>query len=153
MSSRSQALEFIGRQDEMVTLTAALDGGLSGLGRLVMVAGEPGIGKTRIAQELAGLAERRGARVLWGWCYEREGAPSYWPWIQAIRDYIKTADPDLLRSQMGLGAGDIAEVIPEIRQVLPEIVQPPELEPEQARFRLFDSITPSSKRQHRTGHW
>lgn len=141
MSSGPRALEFIGRQHEMATLTTALDDGLSGLGRLVMVAGEPGIGKTRIAQELADLAERRGARVLWGLCYEREGAPPYWPWIQTIRDYIKAVDPDKVRLQMGLGAGDIAEVIAEVRQALPEVVQPPVLEPDQARFRLFDSIT------------
>ena len=66
---------FIGRQPEMALLTAALDGALSGQGRVVMLAGDPGIGKTRTAQELASIAETQGARVLWGWCYEREGAP------------------------------------------------------------------------------
>ena len=65
----------------METLTAALEGSLAGRGRVVMLGGEPGIGKTRIAQELAGLAEQRGAQVLWGWCYEQEGAPPYWPWV------------------------------------------------------------------------
>jgi len=52
---------------------------LSGHGRLVMLAGQPGIGKTRTAQELAATAEQRGARTMWGWCYEEEGAPPYWP--------------------------------------------------------------------------
>jgi len=72
---------FIGRQREMAELRAALDDALGGRGRLVMLAGEPGIGKTRTAQELAVLAEQRGALVLWGWCYEGEGAPPYWPWV------------------------------------------------------------------------
>ena len=65
---------FIGRKPEMAVLTAALDAALSGQGRLVMLAGDPGIGKTRTAQELASLAESKGARVLWGWCYERDSA-------------------------------------------------------------------------------
>ena len=72
---------FVGRQREMAELRAVLDDALGGRGRLVMLAGEPGIGKTRTAQELAVLAEQRGALVLWGWCYEGEGAPPYWPWI------------------------------------------------------------------------
>ena len=66
---------FVGRQREMAQLRAALDDALGGRGRLVMLAGEPGIGKTRTAQELAMLAEQRGAQVFWGWCYEGEGAP------------------------------------------------------------------------------
>ena len=64
---------FVGRQREMAELTATLDDALRGQGRLVMLAGEPGIGKTRTARELASDAESRGATVLWGWCYEEEG--------------------------------------------------------------------------------
>jgi len=51
---------FVGRQTEMAELTATLDAALTGQGRIVMLAGEPGIGKTRAAQELAVLAEQRG---------------------------------------------------------------------------------------------
>ena len=68
---------FIGRQQEMAVLASALDDALSGRGRLVMLDGEPGIGKTRLAQELASRAESLGAVVLWGWCYEHAGAPPY----------------------------------------------------------------------------
>ena len=64
---------FVGREREMAELTSALDDALAGEGRLVMLAGEPGIGKTRTAQELASYAEEKGAVVLWGWCYEDEG--------------------------------------------------------------------------------
>ena len=71
---------FVGRQREMAELTAALDDALSGHGRMVMLVGEPGIGKTRTAQELAALAEEQGAQVFWGRCYEEQGAPPYWPW-------------------------------------------------------------------------
>ena len=66
---------FVGRDREMAELNKALDEALTGQGRLVMLVGEPGIGKTRLAQELASSAERRGAQVFWGRCYEEEGAP------------------------------------------------------------------------------
>ena len=68
---------FVGRQPEMAELTDALDGAMAGQGRLAMLVGEPGIGKTRTAQELASYAETRGTQVLWGRCYEEEGAPPY----------------------------------------------------------------------------
>ena len=74
--------DFIGRQRELAVLSAALEDALAGRGRLVMLAGKPGIGKARIAQELAALAESKGARVLGGWCYEHGGAPAYWPWVR-----------------------------------------------------------------------
>ena len=133
---------FVGRQEELSELKAALEDALSGQGRLVMLAGEPGIGKTRTTQELATYAETQGAQVLWGWCYEEEGAPPYWPWVQPIRAYVLQRDPEVLSSQMGPGAAVIAEIVPGIREKIPGMDPPPALEsPEQSRFRLFDSIT------------
>ena len=131
---------FVGRQREIAELTAALDEALSGQGRIVMLAGEPGIGKTRTAQELTALAETAGAMVLWGWCYEEEGAPPYWPWVQAIRAYVQQCDAGQLRTEMGHGAANIADVIPEIHDKITDLKPPPAVEPEAARFRLFDSI-------------
>ena len=123
----------------MAALTAALDAALSGRGQIVMLAGEPGIGKTRLAQELASQAESLGAQVLWGWCYEREGALPYWPWVQPLRSYVFNTAASRLEGEMGPGASDIAEMIPEIRRKLPDLEAPPVLEPAQARFRLFSS--------------
>jgi predicted ATPase len=125
----------------MGELKGSLEEALSGHGQVVMLVGEPGIGKTRTAQELASHADSLGAQVLWGWCYEEAGAPPYWPWVQPLRSCIQQQDPDQLRSQMGPGAADTAEIIPEVRQKLAGVEPPPSLEPEQARFRLFDSIT------------
>ena len=132
---------FVGRQREMGELKGCLEDALSGRGRLVTLVGEPGIGKTRTAQELATYAGLRGAQVLWGRCYEEQGAPPYWPWVQAIRSYVRDIDPEQLRSDMGAGAADIAEVVSDVREQLPGLESPHQLEPEQARFRLFDSIT------------
>ena len=138
--NESRASGFIGRRQELAVLTAALDETLAGRGQMVMLAGEPGIGKTRLAQELVDLAEHRGARILWGWCYEHRGAPPYWPWLQCIRTYIETADTDQLRQDMGPGAADISEILPELTVKLEGLETPPTLEPEQARFRLFFAI-------------
>ena len=132
---------FVGRQREMGELKACLEDALSGRGRLVTLMGEPGIGKTRTALELTTYAGLRQAQVLWGPCYEGEGAPPYWPWVQAIRSYVRDVDPEQLRSDMGAGAADIGQVVSDVRDRLPGLEAPPQLEPEQARFRLFDSIT------------
>ena len=77
--------------------------------------------------------------MLWGRCYEGVGAPPYWPWVQAIRSYVREREPDQLRSEMGAGAADIAEIVSDVKERLPDLQPPPQLEPEQARFRLFDS--------------
>ena len=130
---------FVGRRREMASLGIALNDALSGHGRLVMRVGEPGIGKTRTAQELTVQAERAGAHVLWGRCLEDAGAPPYWPWVQAAGAYVKTQDSKHLAVMMGQGAADIAEIIPEVQEKLPDWEPPPSLKPEQARFRLFNS--------------
>jgi len=133
---------FVGRQREMASLHAALAEALSGRGRLVMLAGEPGIGKTRTAQELSVYATQRGAQVFWGRCYENPGAPPYWPWVQIIRSYVRERDAEQIRAEMGGAAADIAEIVPDVRHALPDLPSAPSLtDPEQARFRLFDSVT------------
>src|SRR5262249_7674159 len=131
---------FVGRKSEIADLTAALEHALGGRGRLVLLVGEPGIGKTRLAGEFARHATSRGVQVLWGRCWEGEGAPAYWPWVQIIRAAVEARDPARLGAEMGPGAAAIAQVFPEVRERLPDLAAP-SLEGEQARFRLFDSIT------------
>ncbi|PKB63685.1 MAG: hypothetical protein BZY80_06015 [SAR202 cluster bacterium Io17-Chloro-G2] len=140
-SRESRAFDLIGRQQELAVLAGALDGALSGKGQMVMLAGEPGIGKTRLARELTDLADAQGAMVLWGWCHERRGAPPLWPWLQSIRTYVETADASLLRQDMGPGAADIFEILPELTFKLEGLEKPPPLDQEQGRFRLYFSIT------------
>ena len=133
---------FVGRQRGMGELKSALEEALLGRGRLMMLVGEPGIGKTRTAEELATYARVRGAQVLWGRCYEEQGMPPYWPWIQTIRAYVREQDAQKLLSEMGEGAGDIAGIVSVVRERLPDLQPPPVLDsPEQSRFRLFDSVT------------
>ena len=131
---------FIGRQPELAVLTSALDDALSGRGQMVMLAGEPGIGKTRLAQELATRAESLGAQVMWGGCYEHVGAPPYWPYVQPIRAYVQEISAEQLRSQMGPGAADIADVISEVLTKLPDLEMPAALDPDQAEIAARCSV-------------
>ena len=132
---------FVGREREMDELRGGLDDALSGRGRLLLLLGEPGIGKTRMTEELSTWAKLRGAQVLVGRCYEGEGAPPYWPWVQVIRSYIHDRDAEAIVSVMGQGVSDIAQIVSEVRERIPDLAAPPQLDPEQARFRLFDSIS------------
>jgi predicted ATPase/DNA-binding CsgD family transcriptional regulator len=133
--------KFVGRLRELETLRGTLEQVRARRGRIVLIAGEPGIGKTRTAQELALVAESHGATVLWGHCPEEAGAPPYWPWVQIIRAALRAADPRALLRDVGSGASDIADIVPEIRDLLPELEPSARLEDAaQARFRMFESI-------------
>lgn len=129
---------FVGRQQEMERLRNALGDAMLGRPSITMLVGEPGIGKTRLSQELASYAPSCGAKVLLGRCYESMGMPPYWPWVQAILSHARDCDPEPLSSQMGAGAADIAEIVPELQTILPGLKPPAGLEPEHARMRLFD---------------
>ena len=132
---------FVGRARELAELERALEEALAGHGRLVLLAGEPGIGKSRLAEELSARARARGARVLVGRCWEAGGAPAYWPWVHALRAYVHEAEPEALRAQLGDGAADLAQLLPELRPFAPGAPQPPAAESEGARFRLFDAAS------------
>ena len=117
-----------------------LEDALAGQGRLLLLSGDPGIGKTRAAEQLSTYAGVRGARVYWGRCHESEGQPPYWPWSEALRAYVREADPVGLRWELGSRAADVARIVPELAERLGDLGEPQEIESEQARFRLFDSF-------------
>jgi DNA-binding SARP family transcriptional activator len=81
---RAAASPLVGRDRELSLLEAGLEDALAGRGRLFVVVGEAGSGKSHLADELASLAKQRGSRILWGRGWD--GAPAYWPWTQALRD-------------------------------------------------------------------
>ena len=114
MDNRTQAgAVFVGRQRELGTLLEGLESAVAGRGRLILVGGEPGIGKSRLADELAGMARDEASR-LWGRGWEDAGAPAYWPWVQALRSLL-ARDPEAIRSNPGSGAADVAQMLPELR--------------------------------------
>jgi len=131
---------FVGRQRELTELRAAFDQIQANGGRVAMLAGEPGIGKTRTSAQLAAYATGRGAVVLWGRCQEGGGAPAYWPWTQALRAYVRDIPVERLERELGVGAATIAEIVPELRSRIEGLSAESSLDPEAARFRLFDAI-------------
>jgi DNA-binding SARP family transcriptional activator/tetratricopeptide (TPR) repeat protein len=130
---------FVGRERELGDLVGALDDALGGSGRLALVAGEPGIGKSRLAEELGNHARQRGARVCVGRCWEAGGAPAYWPWVQALRAYIRESEPDAVRSQLGHQGAELATILPELRELIPDLPESAPPDSEGGRFRLLES--------------
>ena len=83
---RHAASPLVGLDDELTVLEAGLDDAFAGRGRLFVIVGEAGSGKTRLADEVASRAKQRGVRIMWGRGWHGGGAPTYWPWQQALRD-------------------------------------------------------------------
>jgi DNA-binding SARP family transcriptional activator len=130
---------FVGREAEFSELRAGLDDAIAGMGRLFLIGGEPGIGKSRLADELVAVAKGLGARVLVGRCWEAGGAPAYWPWVQSLRTHLRESDASAVGSELASVATDLAQILPELRRHFPDVPEPPAVESEAARFRLFDA--------------
>ncbi len=130
---------LVGREREMGVLVDALESARSGAGRLVLLTGEAGIGKTRLADAFAGEARGADARVLWGRCWEAGGAPAYWPWLQAIRAYLRDGDPVAVRRALGSGGPHLARILPELRDLLPDLPELGHEESDEARFQVFEA--------------
>ncbi len=153
---------FVGRGAELAELRAALDDAAAGRGRLLLISGEPGIGKTRLADEFNLIAASQGARVAWGRCWEGAGAPAYWAWIRLIRSMSSVGNVQPVLSMLigGASGGEGLEkddesdqrhfaVVGKLRR--PQLASVTSRErvaripghaadPEQTRFRLFSSV-------------
>jgi tetratricopeptide (TPR) repeat protein len=132
---------FVGREPELKQLKSAFDGAISGLGALMMVTGEPGIGKTALCEQLSTYVTLRGGRTLVGHCYEA-GSLSlpYLAFVEALRSYVLSREAKDLRKELGPGAADVARVISEIRERL-KIKLRPQKDPEEERYRLLQAVT------------
>lgn len=136
-----QPAPFVGRREVLEALKRRYRAALSGRGQIVMLSGEMGIGKTRAAQALADHARRRGGvTVVEGACYEREGAPPYWPWIQVLRSCLRRQPPAGQRSPVARKASVLLEILPELSERLPDPAPLSPLDTRAAQFRLFDVV-------------
>jgi DNA-binding SARP family transcriptional activator len=136
-AGRLAAGVFVGRIAELEALEAALADAEAGRGRLVVLAGEAGIGKSRLADEFASRAKRRGARIAWGRCWEAGGAPAYWPWVQALRTLVRELEPDALQERLGRGSVELSHLLPELGDGSPGGADPASGDGD--RFRLFEA--------------
>jgi tetratricopeptide (TPR) repeat protein len=134
---------FVGRGRELAELDNALADALAGRGRLVLISGEPGIGKTRLADEVSKRASKLGVCVAWGRCWEGAGSPPYWPLIQVIRALAVRGElASAISSSPSENVARIASLVPEVHPPSnSNREESPSSDPEEARFRLFDSVT------------
>jgi len=139
-SARAHDELMIGRERELGELEAALDEARAGHGSLWLIAGEAGIGKTRLAEELSTRARAGGVPVIWGRAWDGGGAPAFWPWVQVVQTLSRSRDPGELADDLGTGAPWLAQLVPELRERLPDVEPAPPVEAEQARFALFDAL-------------
>jgi tetratricopeptide (TPR) repeat protein len=132
---------FVGREPELKQLQSAFDGAISGQGALMMVTGEPGIGKTALCEQLATYVTLRGGRTLVGHCYEA-GSLSlpYLAFVEALRSYVLSRDPKDLKEELGSGAADVARIVSEIRERL-KIKLRTQKDPEEERYRLLQGVS------------
>lgn len=136
--SQPPAPPFVGRHAELQLLQGALRDAEGGRRRLLLLAGDAGIGKTRLAEELAARAQTIGAVIVWGRCWEAGGAPAYWPWVQIVRALTDGRDPAAIERLAGHGAPALRELLGELSERDPS---PPGAQGDVARFHLFDSVT------------
>jgi tetratricopeptide (TPR) repeat protein len=136
----SGELPLLGRARELGELMASFDQARAGRGGLVLVTGDPGIGKTRLARTLGEQARDAGAVVALARGWDGGGAPSYWPWVQVVRALAAERSDERLTADLGAGARWVAQIAPEIRDRLglPDANEP--AESDQARFALFDAV-------------
>ena len=130
---------FVGRSEELATLKHAVDISLDEKPSLVMLAGDPGIGKTRLAEEAATYAVSSNLQVLTGHCYETEAALPYLPLVEAIKQYALTRSDSELGADLGEGAAEIAKLIPELGR-RPQMQNVAGSSPDQDRNLLFEAI-------------
>ncbi len=128
----------VGRADEREVLDRALAAAAGRLGRVVLIGGEPGIGKTRLAEA---FSEAAGDHVVWGWCQETDGSPPFWPWRQIVREVANELQDDRLRSVLGVDAAVVADVVPELAARLDVAGAPRPADAQSARFHFFDAVT------------
>jgi tetratricopeptide (TPR) repeat protein len=137
---QKRVLSLIDRRDEMGSLQSALERSAEGEGGLLLVAGEAGIGKTRLADEISSLARKKGATVLTGRCHRREGNAPYTPWVELMREFVKDSTPRDLVRLVGSHGSEVARLVPEVTDKIGPVSAALAGLAEQDKLRFFDGI-------------
>jgi tetratricopeptide (TPR) repeat protein len=139
--SLSQRTEFVGREAERAQISAMLQRVLNGSGGVVLLSGGAGVGKTRLSVEGAKEASERGALVLAGCCYATEEPHPYIPFVEMVEMALsRSRSKETFRRALGENAAELAQIVPRLRQLFPDIPPSLELPPLQARRYLFYSL-------------
>lgn len=132
---------FVGREAELAILRRFLDGALAGEGKVVLIEGPPGVGKTRLATEIWAQAAGRGALTLAGACYDRDDSVPFLPFVEILEAALaSTPDLDSFRTALGTDAQELARLLPQLTRIFPDIPPPLDLPPAQSRRVLFHAV-------------
>ena len=131
---------YVGREVELARMRALVERVRGGAGAAILIAGEAGVGKTRLAREIANEVQRLGFGVLRGHCLDMDGAPPYQPLIEQIEQVARNVSAAELRQTLGENAPEMAKLMPELRQMFPDIPEPVALPPEQERRYLLHGV-------------
>jgi predicted ATPase len=140
---------FVGRTRERARLLHAVESARAGAGALILIAGEAGVGKSRLVEEAAAEARRLGLIVLTGHCVDQQGAPPYLPTIEHLEAAARQGSAETFRQVLGENAPEIAKLMPELRVRYPDIPEPVSLPPEQERRYLLHGIAEFLERNAR----
>src|SRR3954470_15451640 len=128
---------LVQRDDQLAILESALMAAHRGDGGLAVLSGEAGIGKTRLANELANLARQLGSEVLWGTCSEAELSLPYLPFVEALGNYLDAQSSEAIGSRLGPTRRELSQLFPQ----LADGAGPAQSgDTEQAKLRLFEAI-------------
>jgi predicted ATPase len=131
---------FVGRDAELRHLQVAFEAAAAGHGALIMLAGEPGIGKTALCEQLASFVSARGGLPLIRHCYaEGSAGVPYQPFVEAFESYVRERDLETLRAELGSSASMMARMVPAVRDLLQVELSAPEA-PEDERLRLLSGV-------------
>ena len=131
---------LVGRERELAELRGGIASAVAGGGRMFLLSGEAGIGKTCLAEAVSSEAAVAGMSVYWGRCWDGGGAPPYWPWVQILRACLGERDAAELAAAFESSESQLAQIVPELGELLPGLEAPRTLEGEEARFALFDAV-------------
>ena len=132
---------FVGRSDETAALRKRFDDARAGRGGLTVLVGEPGIGKTRTAEEFCDHARSAGASVLWGRCYEGDWAPPFSPFSEAIKQFATDASDAELRAAISDDAAVLASMASALKERTPNLPEPAPIPAEGERYRLLEAVS------------
>ena len=139
--------EFVGRQRETALLRSLVARVRNGQGAVVLLGGGLGVGKTRLAAEVAADAADQGFHCLIGHCYERDEPCPYLPFAEMVEAQLARApSPEVFRQWLGVAAAELAQLAPSLRRVFPDLPPPLPLPPQQARRYLFQSMAAALQR-------
>jgi serine/threonine protein kinase/tetratricopeptide (TPR) repeat protein len=138
-AARLRRTRFVGREDERSRLQRMLEGAARGQGGLVLLGGEPGVGKTRLASEILEDGQTRGMLALAGHAYEDEQAP-FVTGREILEEMVRLVPGEELRRMLGDNASELSRILPELRRHYADIPEPQELPPQQQQRYLFRSV-------------